>query len=66
MKVIKVVVDELPSGCGDCMFVNIYTPDKGTDWEGCEIYFCNITGEEVIYDARPDYGCPLVLESENK
>ena len=60
MKILKVIVDEVPEGCGDCRFVNIHTPGKGTDWEECEIYHCELTGEEVINDARPDYGCPLV------
>jgi len=66
-KIVRVVIEgELPKGCGDCQFVNIYTPDKGTDWEECEVYYCNLTGEEVMDDARPDYGCPLVVFVTNQ
>jgi len=44
MKIIKVIVDEIPSGCSSCMFMGIYTPDKGTDWEGWDEYYCDLLG----------------------
>lgn len=65
MKIIKVIVDEFPEGCGECGFIDVYTPNKGTDWEECEIYFCIATGEEVISEVRPNW-CPLVAEKRSK
>jgi hypothetical protein len=58
MKVIKALVDELPSGCVECRFM-------GRD---SQLGYCPIAGEELetsYCTARPDW-CPLVLESENK
>ena len=63
MKIIKVIVDEIPSGCSSCMFMGIYTPDKGTDWEGWDEYYCDLLGSEVAGDGRPLW-CPLTGEDD--
>ena len=61
MIVIKVIVDEMPEDCLLCKFLRHYTPHKNTDWEGCDELYCDIRGEEVAEDGRPDW-CPLELE----
>jgi hypothetical protein len=63
MKVIKVVVDELPEDCLLCSFLRHYTPHKNTDWEGCDELYCDLIGEEVAEDGRPDW-CPLITQQE--
>jgi len=63
MKMIKVIVDEIPSDCLSCMFMGIYTPDKGTDWEGWDEHYCDLLGSEVAGDGRPLW-CPLITEHE--
>ena len=63
MRIIKVIVDEMPGCCGDCDWSRCFTPSKGTDWEGTDEYICDFRGEEVVFDTRPDW-CPLVVEPE--
>ena len=59
MKVLKVIVDEVPKGCGDCQFLH--------KWErGRSILFdCDATFEGFIDDleTRPDW-CPLITAEQ--
>jgi len=65
MKIIKVIVDEMPKTCLDCDFLRTYTPHKGTDWEGCDEHYCDFIGEEVVGDGRSDW-CPLMELKDNE
>jgi len=59
MKIIKVIVDELPEMCHDCRFVDAKNfMGTGRIW-----YECTILDRKVIDDvySRPDW-CPLVEE----
>ena len=55
MKVIKVIVDELPESCKECIYPN---------WNSLGDRYCQVA-LRLIYDdkKRPDW-CPLRLESE--
>jgi hypothetical protein len=56
MKVIKVIVDELPESCRDCDFWN-------TDYEH---YVCEITHKEIMLDPPLPKECPLMELKDNE
>lgn len=62
MNIKRIVVDELPEGCIDCLFWNNATvnPDYQDDH-----YICDITLMKIDLNTRPDW-CPLVKESEGE
>ena len=66
MKILKVIVDKVPSGCAECKFFDInYNYELRTDF-GREVRLCTLNTVELGIFAgvgRPDW-CPLVLEGE--
>ena len=63
MKVLKVIVDKPPEGCGNCKFLRDAKPlCDNVHLKGAR-YFCNITGEPPYCHQwkRPDW-CPLILK----
>lgn len=57
MEIKAVIVDEMPSNCGNCKFLYV-GHSKG-------FYGCNLNIKQVDIQVRPDW-CPLELESEDK
>ena len=49
MKTIKVIVDEMPENCWQCIFA---------DWHYCDV----LKKDNEEYPTRPDW-CPLVVET---
>ena len=63
MKIIKVIVDELPEDCGRCNFARqlLHEEDRFADfWYVCSAMGVLITDDEYIYQ-RPNW-CPLVAD----
>lgn len=66
MKILKVIVDEMPKGCGDCSFCYWYMINP--DDEIRSDMWCELVDKAVLskdFTARPDW-CPLVEESEEQ
>ena len=60
MKVIKVIVDELPEICEECLFIEF-----GWDERGCGLYIPHKLIDVAVYmETRPDW-CPLELKEDN-
>lgn len=62
MKIIKVIVDELPNTCWDCARLDF--DFKGVFKKECP--YCLITGGDIMIDyksTRPDW-CPLILRQD--
>jgi hypothetical protein len=63
MRIIKVIVDEVPNSCLNC-------PRFDFDFKGLfkrERPYCLITGGDILIDykkSRPDW-CPLINEARN-
>lgn len=67
MKILSVIVDEIPTTCTGCDFAyhrKVNELDKDSDL----IYGCCLTGRETALpnDDEREYDCPLVLETKKQ
>ena len=59
MNVIRVVVDELPEGCMDCVFFS-----ERSDPPFCDAFGMDIYADPVELESNREGWCPLVKEGE--